>query len=46
MIAYKNGKAIGQVTEILMEQRIYDQEEIRLALKQVPPKTKRKKERG
>ena len=42
MIAYKKGKAIGQVTEILMEQRLYTSDEIREALKKVPAKSKKK----
>jgi len=43
MTAYKNGKAIGQVTEILLEQRIYTEEEIRAALSSLPEKKKKGK---
>ena len=42
MIGYKKGKVIGQITEILYEQRIFSSEEIRSALKKVPAKSKKK----
>lgn len=43
MIAYKKGVPIGQVTEILCEQRIYTEAEIRAALKNVPNKDKKRR---
>lgn len=43
MTGYKKGKATGQVTEILLDGRLYDEQEIRAALKAVPPKKKGKK---
>ena len=44
MTGYKKGKVIGQVTEILMDQRLYTEVEIRAALKAIPaPKKNRKK---
>ena len=45
MIGYKKGRPIGQITEILMEQRIFTEEEIRNALKKVPEKKKKKGKR-
>ena len=42
MIAYKKGKPWGQVTEILMEQRLYTETEIREALKKVSVKKDKK----
>lgn len=45
MIAYKNKKPIGQVTEILCDTRMYEHDEIVMALKMIPEKktTYRKK---
>ena len=43
MTAYLKGKARGQVTEILMNGRLYEEAEIREALKKVPVKKKGEK---
>ena len=43
MTAYRKGKPIGQVTEILYEQRMFTEEEIRAALKAAPKPTKKRK---
>ena len=38
MTAFKNGKAIGQVTEILIDSKLYQEEEIKKALKKLNEK--------
>lgn len=43
MTAYKKSKAIGQVTAILFDGRLYEEEEIKTALKAIPKKKKGKK---
>lgn len=42
MTAYKKGKAIGQVTEILMNGRFFTEEQIRTALSKVPVEKKKR----
>jgi len=43
MTGYKKGKAVSQVTEILMDGRLYEEAEIREALKAIPKPTKKAK---
>ena len=43
MTAYLKGRAVSQVTEILMNGRLYEETEIREALKKVPVKKKKDK---
>jgi len=42
MTGFKNGRATGQITEILHDGRLYTEEEIRTALKAIPKPTKTK----
>lgn len=43
MTGYKNGRPVTQITEILLDGRMYEEPEIREALKAIPPKKKGKK---
>ena len=42
MTGYKKGIAISQITEILLDGRLYEEDEIRKALKAIPKQIKKK----
>jgi len=42
MTGYKNNNPVSQITEILLDGRLYTEEEIRTALKAIPKPTKTK----
>jgi hypothetical protein len=42
MTGYKKGRPVTQITEILLDERMYQEDEIRKALKAIPKPTKKR----